>query len=458
MADNVSSESINSQALPELLPRPARNNNYLHAHVLTWNVAGNMPAESDIKSLFLPQASALMSDLVNDTDLLVVGLQEAYQNVQHALSSSLPVVGRDPLVEAFSSVLSKVGFARVSFYRLLGLVIIVFVKRPLLCYLRDIETASLKTGFGGLLGNKGAVCVRMCIGNLSVCFTNCHLVPHIENNYRRVEELSDIMKLVIFDPSSMHILDHDITILFGDLNFRIDNKGYHEIIEHLSSNKDELFKHDQLRLEQVKGVKSTSLLHVFMEMPLEFPPSYKYKPDTDNYEDEEKGRPPAWCDRVLWNIHERKLPKITDMEPQSLVKPDYYKMLLQPRISDHKPVCAGLKLLADLSMELPHVIFRLAEWVSGESFEVALDVMAGTSISVWDWVGLYPENFACVDRDSVYWIYTPANRGVSTETVCYSRVLSSELSLSPGRYLWLYWSSQFKCVLGMSPLFRIVSR
>lgn len=441
---------------------PVKDNSYLHAHVLTWNVAGNMPAIHDVEALFLPQQSVMLgTDLANNTDLLVVGLQEAYQNVQDVVSSSIPVLGRDPLVEAFSSVLASLGFARVSFYRLLGMVIIVFVKRPLLCYVREVETVCLKTGFGGLLGNKGAVSLRMRLGDLSLCFTNCHLVPHLENNERRVQDLHDIIKLQFFDSSGMRPLDHDVTVLFGDLNFRIEGKEHHEIVEQLhisNSSRQELFKYDQLRLEQVKGRKSTSYLHVFMEMQLDFDPSYKYKPETDVYEDEEKGRPPAWCDRVLWAIHDRRMPKMTDQLPRQVVKPGYYRMHLQPRISDHKPVCAGLKVLADLHSVLPQVIFWLSEWVCGRPWEVGLDVVAGTDISVWDWIGLFAADFSCVERDSLFWMYTPAARGVSPKTVYYSRMLSvDQVSPSPGRYVWVYKSAQFRCVLGMSPVFRVVS-
>lgn len=435
---------------------------YLHAHVLTWNVAGNTPATHDIEALFLPQESVELKDLANDTDLLVVGLQEAYQNVQGAVSSSIPLLGRDGLVEAFSAVLGKMGFARVSYCRILGIVIVVLVKRPLLCYVREVETASLKTGLGGLLGNKGGVSVRMVLGDLKICFTNCHLVPHCENNDRRVQELHDILEYQFFDVSDMRILDHDVVVLFGDLNFRIEGKEHREIVDTLqltSSNWSDLFRCDQLRLEQVKGRNSISHLHIFMEMDMEFAPSYKYKPETDLYEDEEKGRPPAWCDRVLWNVHDRKLPRITDICPQQVVKPSYYKMHRQPRISDHKPVCAGLKLLTNFNSVMPQVIFRLTEWVSGEKYAVEFDVMMGLQVSTWDWIGLYTADFTCIDRDSVFWVYAPGVRGVITQTTCYSRTfMPDQLSPRPGRYVWVYKSAVFRCVLGMSPVFRVVEK
>ena len=192
---------------------------YLTLHVLTWNVAGNIPALHDIQSLFLPQEALEMRDICANADILVLGLQEAYPNVQEAVTSALPLIGRDPPVENFSVVLSKYGFSRLSHCRILGILIMVFVKRSLLCYISEVDTASLRTGLGGLWGNKGATSVRFVVGDTSIVFTNCHLIPHSENNEKRAQELGNIMTFQIFPglPQNISIFDHDIVVLFGDL-------------------------------------------------------------------------------------------------------------------------------------------------------------------------------------------------------------------------------------------------
>ena len=431
---------------------------YLHLHMLTYNVAGNELSTQDVETLFEAQESPGLINFLEDTDILVVGLQEAYQG---AVASAIPVIGKDNLVETFSSYLCTKGFARLQHCRLLGILTIVFLKRPLLCYTSRLQTSSIRTGFGGLWGNKGSASIRFRLGNVTMAFSNCHLVPHEENNDRRATELNDILTSQTFYIEGyglMRLLDHDLTILFGDLNYRLEGHGYQDIVSSLADNdKSLLFKMDQLRLEQVKGDKSPSFLHRFMEMEIDFEPSYKYEPGSDRF-DISKGRPPAWCDRVLWTIHRRKYPKVTDAEPISLIKPVLYDLHTLPKLSDHRAVSSRLQVMAHINSD-PKVVFRMAEWVCGKGGIIEFDVMVGTDISLWDWVGLYSSDFISVESDYLYWIYTPAIRGVVDTIQYYKRGLGPDKVLfPPGMYVLVYFSSFYKCVTGMSPVFRILSK
>lgn len=430
-------------------------------HVVTWNVASATVSAHDVESLFVPQESHMLDNVCRESDIIVVGLQEAYQSIQDAVASNVPLVGKDPHVETFSKYVCQKGFARLSTLRLLGILTMVFVKRPLLCYIYGVATCSTKTGFSGWLGNKGASSVRFNLGDVSLCFTNCHLIPHNENNERRVEELQEIFAKQAFEAyqcPSCFIMDHDIVVLFGDLNFRLDGKSFNEVVDILESRKaSSLIDLDQLRLEQIKGEDSPSKLFCFMEMPLDFYPSYKYEPGTDNYNDGGKGRAPAWCDRILWFTHERRLPKITDPEPRSIFTPSYYGMHMQPRISDHKAVSAGMTVSVNISDYVPRIVFSLHEWVAGVKGVIEFDVVAGTDISFFDWIGLYPADFGSYERDYAFWIYTPASRGRSGKDRRYSRQLSPEqVPLEAGMYILIYVSNITKTVLGMSPIFRLV--
>ena len=425
-------------------------------HTITWNIASTEPSMHDIESLFLPQPSCMLGDVFSNTDIIVIGLQEAYQKVQDAMQTSVPLVGKDPLVQSFSNFLSRKGFTRLAASRLLGILTLVFVKRPLLCYIHDVETCTTKTGLSGWWGNKGASSIRFALCDVTMCFTNCHLVPHPENNARRVEELAEIFTVQEFS-NNTRLMDHDVLVLFGDFNFRLEGKTSEAVVDTLTRSWGaELLSSDQLYLEQVRGDKSGCNLYRFMESPITFPPSYKYQPGTDTHEPGPKKRAPAWCDRILWCTHERRLPRITDPEPRNVLTQQHYALHMQPRISDHKAVSAGLTVSVNLTGYVPRVIFNImTEWKASKTGLVAFEMEEGTDVSMWDWIGLYPENFASMDKDYVFWIYTPV-KGKPKKGVQYQRTLTSEqVPSETGRYLLVYKSSSYGCVLGMSPAFPI---
>ena len=135
----------------------------------------------------------------------------------------------------------------------------------------------------------------------------------------------------------MSILDHEIVFWFGDLNYRIDetpdkiqsnnNLDLNRIFD-LIERKDYnlLKKKDQLNLEREKG----HVFQGFVEGELTFAPTYKYQPNTNHYDTrpEKKTRAPAWCDRILYKIKNKKILSIKQM--------NYFRSDLLP--SDHKPV------------------------------------------------------------------------------------------------------------------------
>ena len=456
-----SPQTSDQKTRPKAFCSPKVNYSEFSVHIVTWNIASTEPSSADIESLFLPQEGAMMHNLYNETDIIVVGLQEAYQSAGGVVTSNLPLVGQDPLVESFGEFLAQKGFARLSSSRLLGILTMVFIKRPLLCYISNLETATFKTGFSGLLGNKGSSSIRFTLGDLSICFTNCHLFPHPENNERRTMELRDILEKGEFSAPPTQLLEHDVVVLFGDLNFRLEGVEFHDAVTalHTTSNYTELLKLDQLIREQSKGSrKSLCQLYSFMERGIDFQPSYKYKPGTDCYDDGGKGRAPAWTDRVLWRTHIRRLPKITDAEPRAVLNSLHYSLHMQPRTSDHKAVSKGLKLSVDISDYTPQVIFRLNEWTVMEDGLISFDVIAGTQISMFDWIGLYLYDFSSVERDYLYYTYTPA-RGGETEDRVYRKVVpAAQVPDTPGKYVLVYKSYHYGRVLGMSPVFRITAR
>lgn len=94
------------------------------------------------------------------------------------------------------------------------------------------------------------------------------------------------------------IMDHDVVIHFGDLNFRLDlsHSEAHRLIHQRQY--DLLQRYDELESLRTSG----SLFNDFEEGKITFAPTYKFDKGTDRYDTSEKQRVPAWTDRILWAV------------------------------------------------------------------------------------------------------------------------------------------------------------
>ena len=125
------------------------------------------------------------------------------------------------------------------------------------------------------------------------------------------------------------ILDHDICILNGDLNYRIDTMGRDTVIKGIfANNLARLLERDQLLVSRRRN--PWLKIRAFKESPITFAPTYKYDVGTNRYDTSEKRRAPAWCDRILHRGTGR------------LKQLDYRQHDL--RVSDHRPVSGRFKL------------------------------------------------------------------------------------------------------------------
>ena len=126
------------------------------------------------------------------------------------------------------------------------------------------------------------------------------------------------------------ILDHDICVLNGDLNYRIDAMPRNTVIDAVrQGNLAKLLDRDQLLLSRKRNPGFR--LRAFNETPINFAPTYKYDVGTDNYDSSEKKRSPAWCDRLLYRGIGR-------------IKQTSYRRHDGIRVSDHRPVSGRFKI------------------------------------------------------------------------------------------------------------------
>lgn len=179
-------------------------------------------------------------------------------------------------------------------------------------------------------------------------FVNCHLAAGQTETLHRNNDVAAVLEAESLpshpldsDSTAEHddvftsggsgsmILDHEICILNGDLNYRIDTMGRDNVIKHIDSNNlARLLERDQLLLSRKKNPGFR--LRAFQESEIRFAPTYKYNLHTDEYDTSEKRRSPAWCDRILY----RGLGK---------VKMEEYRRW-EVRVSDHRPVSGKLRI------------------------------------------------------------------------------------------------------------------
>lgn len=229
-------------------------------------------------------------------------------------------------------------FVVLSAESMLGLFTIVFVKSELQPRIRQVDSYLVKTGLGGRYGNKGAVVTRFIVDDSSVCFLNCHLAAGQRNVRQRNMDMADILQSTIpgelqaYDPSfafggdGSMILDHEICLVAGDLNYRLDMRR--ELVIQLIEQQRyaDLVSVDQL-LQQMRE-NPHFRLRSFQEAPIHFAPTYKFNRLTNDFDTSEKARVPAYCDRILYRGH---LPNV--------VQCTSYKRW-DATLSDHRPVSA----------------------------------------------------------------------------------------------------------------------
>jgi len=196
---------------------------------------------------------------------------------------------------------------------LVGLFSCVFIKSSLRSRVTQLNGAEVKRGMGGLHGNKGALILRLIIDDTSLCFVNCHLAAgqtqtvHRNNDAAAILESENLPSLRSSTvPGTFSgggdgtmIMDHEICILNGDLNYRIDAMTRDNVIRAVKENNlTKLLDRDQLLLSKKRN--PAFRLKLFQESPISFAPTYKYNVGTDDYDTSEKKRSPAWCDRILF--------------------------------------------------------------------------------------------------------------------------------------------------------------
>lgn len=197
-----------------------------------------------------------------------------------------------------------------------------------------------------LTEGKGAVMIRFTIDDSSICLINCHLAAGQSQASARHTDIAAILDAAVLpserDPSTRldeyvgggdgtMALDHELCLLNGDLNYRIDTMSRDTVVMAVKAgNLSKLLERDQLLVARRRN--PAFRLRAFVELPITFAPTYKYDVGTDNYDSSEKKRSPAWCDRLLYRGREGRVRQL-----------DYRRH--EVKVSDHRPVTGKFRFV-----------------------------------------------------------------------------------------------------------------
>ena len=189
-------------------------------------------------------------------------------------------------------------YVRLNTETLGGVHLIIFIKTIHKNYILNYYKEYIKTGFYGLMGNKGGIGIGFKMYNVSFFFINCHLSYGFNNTMLRNYDFDYIKKNI-----HPNLEKFDIVIWMGDFNYRV-NKTMEEI-DNIIKNKKEmsLLEYDQMNNE----IKNLNLkMEGFKEGQINFLPTYKY---SDDYKNEiicdMQEHIPSWTDRIIYKLNNK---------------------------------------------------------------------------------------------------------------------------------------------------------
>ncbi|UKJ89285.2 hypothetical protein MACJ_002533 [Theileria orientalis] len=273
----------------ELIVRYIRRRN-LGIWVGSWNIGGN---EFEIDENFVDWTKAKEARY----EVYVFNFQEFVKLSFLNISIGRTDENKERLFEEYVQKMLKDNtgedYFKVNSVSMTGLYQVVFAKKLLKPYIRDILSSSIKTGVYYSIGNKGSVATQFSLFEYNFSLLNVHLNFGSNLSLRRVVLLEHILKN-LFKKNDKTVMNSDFFIVSGDFNFCVllEKRTILKLLRKMQYNR--LLNYDEFNIAKINSTKTIGRLN---ESKISFGPTYKYSGGSRRYTTK---RSPAWCDRILF--------------------------------------------------------------------------------------------------------------------------------------------------------------
>ncbi|UKK01676.2 hypothetical protein MACK_001029 [Theileria orientalis] len=188
---------------------------------------------------------------------------------------------------------TKEDYFKLNSVSMTGLYQVIFAKKILKPYIRDIFSSTIKTGVYYSIGNKGSVGTQFSLFEYNFSLLNVHLNFGPNLSLRRVILLEYVLKN-LFKKKDKTVMNSDFFIVSGDFNFSVllEKPTILRLLRKMQYNK--LLNYDEFNIAKINSSKMIGKLH---ESKINFGPTYKYRGGTRRYTTR---RAPGWSDRILF--------------------------------------------------------------------------------------------------------------------------------------------------------------